>query len=68
MWGTKNTWEKWETGTILLSDKVNSGTLSRNGVNRRAINEVRYRNMFVVVCEWWIGLIWHNLLIIGGTS
>jgi hypothetical protein len=40
-WGTRNAWEKWETETILLSDKFNSGTLGRNGVNRCAINEVR---------------------------
>jgi hypothetical protein len=44
-------------GNKLVSDILNSGTVDRNGVNRRAINEVRYRNIFVVGCEWWIGLI-----------
>jgi hypothetical protein len=66
--GTRNTRQKWETETILFSDKFNSGTLGRNGVNRRAINEVRYINIFVVGCEWWIGLIWHSILTISGTS
>jgi hypothetical protein len=48
-------------GTKLLSHTLNSGTLGRNGAKRRAISAVRCTNIFVVACEWWIGLIRHSV-------